>query len=185
VAAGAGFPTHPHDNMEIITYILDGALQHRDSMGTGSVIKPGDVQRMSAGTGVTHSEFNASKDDEVHLLQIWLLPDRDGITPSYEQKHFAEADRRDALKLVASRGAESGSIHVNQDVRLYASLLGKGKSVRHVIPTGRHAWLHLARGGLRVNDVSLKTGDAIAVSSEDKVDINGTEDSEFLLFDLG
>lgn len=184
VEAGAGFPTHPHEDMEIITYILDGALQHRDSMGTGSIIRPGDVQRMSAGTGVTHSEFNASKDEEVHLLQIWLMPEREGITPSYEEKHFAKAERSNVLKLVASRGGQQGSIHVNQDVSLYASLLDKNATVEHVIPKGRHVWLHLARGGLRVNDVAMKTGDAVAVSSEDKLQITATEDSEFLLFDL-
>ena len=184
VDGGAGFPTHPHNDMEIITYILEGALQHRDSMGTGSVIKPGDVQRMSAGTGVTHSEFNASRDERVHLLQIWLLPEREDLTPSYEQKHFSEADRANVLKLVASRGGEAGSIHINQDVRLYASLLGKGKTVEHTLSKGRHAWLQVARGGLRVNDLALATGDGLAVSSEDKLQITATEDSELLLFDL-
>ncbi len=185
VDGGAGFPTHPHNDMEIITYILDGALQHRDSMGTGSVIKPGDVQRMSAGSGVTHSEFNASRDESVHLLQIWLLPEREDITPSYEQKHFTEADRSNVLRLVASRGGEAGSVHVNQDVRLYASLLAKGKTVEHTLAKGRHAWLQVARGALRVNDLALGSGDGLAVSSEDKLQISATEGSELLLFDLG
>ncbi len=184
VDGGGGFPTHPHSDMEIITYILDGALQHRDSMGTGSVIAPGDVQRMSAGSGVTHSEFNASRDAPVHLLQIWLLPEREGITPSYEQKHFAKADRQDQLRLVASRGGEDGSIHINQDVRLYASLLAKGKTVEHTLTKGRHVWLQVAQGELRVNDVSLHTGDGLAVSAEDELRITATQDSEFLLFDL-
>ncbi|HSI06660.1 MAG: pirin family protein [Myxococcota bacterium] len=184
VDGGAGFPTHPHSDMEIITYILDGALQHRDSMGTGSVIKRGDVQRMSAGTGVTHSEFNASPDQQVHLLQIWLLPEREDLKPSYEEKHFSEDERSNVLKLVASRGGEAGSIHINQDVRLYASLLAKGKTVEHTIAKGRHAWLQVARGGLRVNDLALATGDGLAVSSEDKLQISATEDSELLLFDL-
>ena len=184
VDGGAGFPTHPHSDMEIITYILDGALQHRDSMGTGSVIKRGDVQRMSAGTGVTHSEFNASPDQQVHLLQIWLLPEREDLKPSYEEKHFSEDERSNVLKLVASRGGEAGSIHINQDVRLYASLLAKGKTVEHTIAKGRHAWLQVARGGLRVNDLALAAGDGLAVSSEDKLQISATEDSELLLFDL-
>lgn len=184
VDGGNGFGTHPHNDMEIITYILDGALQHRDSMGTGSVIKPGDVQRMTAGTGVTHSEFNASKSEPVHLLQIWLLPEREDLTPSYEEKHFAKADRQDQLRLVASRGGENGSIHVNQDVRLYASLLANGKTVEHTLAKGRHAWLQVAKGAVRVNDLQLATGDGLAVSAEDKLQITATADSEFLLFDL-
>ncbi len=184
VDGGAGFPTHPHNDMEIITYILDGALQHRDSMGTGSVIKPGDVQRMSAGTGVTHSEFNASQDKQVHLLQIWLLPEREDITPSYEQKNFSEGERTNVLRLVASRGGADGSVHVNQDVRLYASLLGKGNTVEHKLAKDRHAWLQVARGGLRVNDMALSAGDGLAVSAEEKLQITSTADSELLLFDL-
>lgn len=184
VDGGNGFGTHPHNDMEIITYILEGALQHRDSMGTGSVIKPGDVQRMTAGTGVTHSEFNASASEPVHLLQIWLLPEREDLKPSYEEKHFAKADRQDQLRLVASRGGENGSIHVNQDVRLYASLLASGKTVEHTLAKGRHAWLQVAKGGLRVNDLKLETGDGLAVSAEEKLQITATADSEFLLFDL-
>jgi redox-sensitive bicupin YhaK (pirin superfamily) len=184
VAGGGGFPTHPHDNMEIVTYILEGALQHRDSMGTGSVIRPGDVQRMSAGTGVTHSEFNASSDEPVHLLQIWLFPEKEGLKPSYEQKHFSTEERTNALKLVASRGGAEGSVHINQDVRLYASLLNAGQTVKTELAADRHAWLHVARGALTVNGQALKSGDAVAISNESALEIRASENSEFLLFDL-
>ena len=146
-----GFDTHPHRDMEIISYVLDGALAHRDSMGTGSVIRPGDVQRMSAGTGVYHSEFNASESEPVHFLQIWILPEKKGIDPGYEQKQFSEAERQGKLRLVASRGGRDGSITVHQDVSLYATLLSVGESVSHTIASQRHVWIHVARGAVKVN----------------------------------
>src|SRR5262249_1769136 len=148
---GKGFGTHPHRDMEIISYVLSGGLQHRDSMGTGSVIRPGDVQRMSAGTGVTHSEVNASPDETVHFLQIWILPDGRGYPPSYEQKHFTEAVRQGQLRLVASKDGREGSLTLHQDASLYASLLASGDRVAHALPQGRHAWLHVARGKVEVN----------------------------------
>lgn len=184
VAGGGGFPTHPHRDMEIVTYILDGALQHRDSMGTGSVIRPGDVQRMSAGTGVTHSEFNASHDEPVHLLQIWLFPEKEGLEPSYEQKHFSPAERSNVMRLVASRGGEQGSVHINQDVRLYASLLTAGQSVTQTLAATRHGWLHLARGSVTVNGTTIEAGDGLAISNETELTIAAKTDSELLLFDL-
>src|SRR5690242_6764300 len=146
VEGGKGFGTHPHRDMEIISYVLSGGLQHRDSMGTGSVIKPGDVQRMSAGTGVTHSEFNASPSELVHFLQIWIMPDRRGYAPGYEQKHFTEAERQGQLRLVASNDGRDGSLTIHQDARLYASLLAPGEPVTHDLAQGRYAWLHVARG---------------------------------------
>src|SRR5262245_5659987 len=146
VAPGAGFPTHPHRDMEIISYVLEGGLEHKDSMGTGSVIRPGDVQRMSAGTGVTHSEYNASKSELVHFLQIWLLPEQRNIKPSYEQKTFSADDKRKKLRLVGSRDGRDGSVTIHQDVDLYATRLEAGEALRHDLKPGRHAWVHVARG---------------------------------------
>ncbi len=148
VAPGMGFPTHPHRDMEILTYILEGALQHRDSMGTGSIIRPGEVQRMSAGTGVTHSEQNASRTDPVHLLQIWILPERKGIRPGYEQKQFEHSQLEGQLRLVAAGEPKDGAVKIHQDVSLYASILSPGQNVKHHLAAGRFAWLQVARGNV-------------------------------------
>ncbi len=184
VRGGRGFPTHGHRDMEIITYILSGALEHRDSMGTGSIIRPGDVQRMSAGTGVTHSEANPSRDEAVHLLQIWLLPAEQGLTPSYEQKAFTEEQKQGRLCLVASADGREGSVIVHQDASLYASVLSKDEEVGHSLTPERHAWLQVARGVVALNGELLNQGDGAAISSEEKVSIRGREDAEILLFDL-
>jgi redox-sensitive bicupin YhaK (pirin superfamily) len=185
VAAGKGFPTHAHRDMEIVTYVLDGALEHKDSMGNGSIIRPGDVQRMSAGTGVTHSEYNPSAADPVHLLQIWILPERDGMPPSYEQRHFSADAKRGALRLIASPGGEDGSVTVHQDVGLFAVLLERGDEVVHPLRKGRHAWGQIARGAVTLDGTALGEGDGAAVSDASSVVIRATEASEILLFDLG
>lgn len=179
-----GFPTHSHRDMEIITYILEGALEHRDSMGNSSIIRPGDVQRMSAGTGVSHSEANPSRTDPVHLLQIWILPERTGLNTSYEQKFFAEDEKRDKLGLVASRDGSNGSVTVHQDVSLYASLLNNGSEVTYQMQPKRYAWLQVARGAVTVNGLDLAQGDGAAIREEAKLIIAGKEQSEVLLFDL-
>jgi redox-sensitive bicupin YhaK (pirin superfamily) len=184
VAAGRGFPTHPHRDMEIITYVMSGALQHRDSMGNGSVIRPGDVQRMSAGTGVTHSEANPSPDEPVHLLQIWIMPGELGIRPGYEQKAFADEEKRGALRLVASPAGDDGSVRIHQDARLYAALVEAGQEVVHPIARGRHAWVQVARGQIELNGQPLAQSDGAAVSEEDELRIVGREPSEVLVFDL-
>ena len=185
VDPGHGFGTHPHRDMEIVTYVLEGALAHKDSMGTGSTIRPGEVQRMSAGTGVMHSEFNHSPSEEVHLLQIWLLPERKGIDPSYEQKEFPRESKLNRLRLVASPGGEDGSVTIHQDARLYASVLEEGKRVRHELGEGRYAWLQVARGEVSLNGAALKAGDGAAVERETALEITGkAPSSEFLLFDL-
>jgi len=184
VAPGRGFPTHAHRDMEIITYVLEGALEHRDSLGTGSVIRPGDVQRMSAGTGVRHSEANPSADEPVHLLQIWIEPAREGIAPGYEQKAFADEDKRGRLRLVASPDGAEGSVTIHQDVRLYATLLEPGQQVVHELRPGRHAWVHVARGTLTLNGEHLGAGDGAAASRESPLALIGDKDAEALLFDL-
>ncbi len=188
VEGGKGFGTHPHRDMEIISYVLSGSLQHRDSMGTGSVIRPGDVQRMSAGTGVTHSEFNGSPDELVHFMQIWILPDQRGYPPGYEQKHFSEQDRQGKLRLVASHDGRDGSVTIHQDASLYASLLTPGQSVEYDLGKDRHAWLHVAKGKLQVTGLGdgaeLATGDAGAFEKAGKIVLNPLEPSEVLLFDL-
>jgi redox-sensitive bicupin YhaK (pirin superfamily) len=187
VSGGKGFGTHPHRDMEIISYVLSGGLQHKDSMGTGSIIRPGDVQRMSAGTGVTHSEFNASPSDEVHFLQIWILPDARGIAPSYEQKHFTESERSGKLKLVASKDGREGSLTIHQDASLYAGLLAAGERASFALPTGRYAWLHVARGKVQVAGQELAAGDAGAFepgAATSEIVVEGREPSEVLLFDL-
>jgi redox-sensitive bicupin YhaK (pirin superfamily) len=184
VSPGKGFGTHPHRDMEIISYVLEGSLQHRDSMGTGSVIKPGDVQRMSAGTGVLHSEFNPSKNEPVHFLQIWLLPGARGIEPSYEQKTFPPEERRARLRVVASPDAREGSLRVNTDAIVYAGLFQKGDSIELPVAPDRHAWVQVARGRVRVNGSELKTGDGAAISEERLVRLEGVDDAEVLLFDL-
>jgi len=184
VEGGKGFGTHPHRDMEIISYVLSGAIAHKDSMGTGSVIVPGDVQRMSAGTGVTHSEFNASPTEVAHFLQIWLLPDSRGHAPSYEQKHFSEAERQGQLRLVASKDGREGSLTLHQDASLFASLLAPGERVVHALPSGRHAWLHVARGKIEVAGQELAAGDAGAFEDAGEIALVAREPSEILLFDL-
>jgi redox-sensitive bicupin YhaK (pirin superfamily) len=184
IAPAGGFPTHGHKEMEILTYVLEGALEHKDSMGNGSVIRPGDVQYMSAGTGVRHSEFNASNSETVHLLQIWLLPNRVGTAPRYDQRHFPVEERRGRLALIASPDARAGSIATYQDGLLYATVLGDGESVTHGIETGRQAYVHLARGEAQVNGQRLKSGDAARVQGEPEVRIEAVGDAEVLVFDL-
>ncbi len=184
IAGGAGFPTHPHRDMEIVTYVLEGALQHRDSMGNGSVIRPGDVQYMSAGTGVTHSEFNASETETVYLYQIWMFPDRKGHKPTYGQQHFAEADKRGKLRLVVSPDGREGSVKIRQDNELYATLLAPGETVKHELKPGRHAYVQVARGGVTLNGQALETGDGAAISEEQSIELAGVQDAEVLVFDL-
>jgi redox-sensitive bicupin YhaK (pirin superfamily) len=184
VAGGAGFPMHPHRDMEIVTYVLEGALEHRDSMGNGSVIKPGDIQYMSAGTGVTHSEFNASKSEPVHLYQIWMMPDKRGHKPAYDQKNFTEAEKRGKLRLLASPDGREGSIKIRQDNELYATVLGSGESVKHALKPDRHAYVQVARGAVNLNGKPLSTGDGAAISAEKSVELTGVQPAEVLLFDL-
>jgi len=185
VRPGAGFDTHGHRDMEIVSYVLEGALEHKDSIGTGSVIRPGDVQRMSAGTGIRHSEFNASKTEPVHFLQIWILPDRDGLPPSYDQRSFTEADKRGRLRLVASPDARDGSVQIHQDAAIYASLLDRGQEVRHALQGGRKGWLQLVRGAVELNGQVLNAGDGAAIEDEPEIRIAATRDDvELLLFDL-
>jgi quercetin 2,3-dioxygenase len=184
VAPGGGFPTHPHRDMEIITYVLEGALGHKDSLGTGSVIRPGDGQRMSAGHGIRHSEMNASDTDPVHLLQIWIMPDRGGIEPSYEQKTFPPEEKQGKLRVIASPDGENGSVTIHQDAKLYVSLLAPGEKVTHDLPQGRYAWLQVAKGSIELNGKQLQQGDGAAVSDEQKLTIAGKQDAEVLLFDL-
>ena len=184
VAPGAGFGMHPHKDMEIITYVLSGALAHKDSMGNGEALRPGEVQRMSAGSGILHSEFNASKTDPVHLLQIWIMPEKRGIEPSYEQKPFAQAERHNKLRVVVSPDARDGSLKIHQDASIHASMLDAGKSVMYELKPGRHAWLQIARGELDLNGTKLAAGDGAAVSDEKSLTIRAVENSEFLLFDL-
>ena len=184
VAPGQGFPTHSHRDMEIITYILSGALEHRDSMGSGSVIRPGDVQRMSAGTGVSHSEFNPSNSESVHLLQIWILPQSRGLAPSYEEKSFSEDERRGRLRLVASEDGREGSVTIQQDARLYAAILDAGAPVEHTLGANRYAWLQVARGAVKLNEFDLQQGDGAAVSNETDLTMFAQETAEILLFDL-
>lgn len=185
VAPGGGFPAHPHSDMEIVSYVLEGGLEHKDSLGTGSVIRPGDVQRMSAGTGVRHSEFNASKSEPVHFLQIWIIPEAVGIPPSYEQKSFPVGERSGKLRLIGSRNGRDGSVTIHQDVDLYASLLSKDDRVSHVIAPGRGGWLQVARGAIVLNGLALDEGDGVAISQSGPLTIEGAGDSEVLLFDMG
>lgn len=184
VSGGGGFPPHPHGDMEIISYVLEGALQHKDSIGTGSVIRPGDVQRMSAGTGIRHSEFNASKTDGVHFLQIWIIPEAKGLKPSYEQKTFTTEDKAGKLRLVGSRNGRDGSVTIHQDVDLYAAVLQAGESATHSLAEGRIAWIQVARGSLLVNGQELRAGDGLAVESAGELRLEGQENAEVLLFDM-
>jgi redox-sensitive bicupin YhaK (pirin superfamily) len=186
VKPGYGFPTHPHRDMEIITYVLEGSLEHRDSMGTGSVIRPGEVQKMSAGTGVRHSEFNHSKTEAVHLYQIWILPEKNGIKPMYEQKSIPAEEKQGKLRLVASpSGNGNGAVKLFQDAELYTAVLSKSDAVEYSLRDGRYAWVQVARGAVNVNGEELKAGDGAAVAQESKLTIRGsTDSSEVLLFDL-
>ena len=184
VEPGRGFGTHPHRDMEIVSYVLEGALAHKDSMGTGSTIRPGDVQRMSAGTGVTHSEFNASKEELVHFLQIWLLPAKQGTKPGYEQKAFTREEKLGRLRLIASPDGREGSVTIHTDASIHAGIFEQGATAELPIPSGRHAWVHVARGKAKVNGHDLGPGDALAMSDVPSVQIEGLESAEVLVFDL-
>jgi len=184
VTGGMGFGAHPHRDMEILSYVLEGGLAHKDSTGTDGVIRPGDVQRMSAGSGVVHSEFNASKTDAVHFLQIWLLPEKRGIQPGYEQKTFADADKRGVLRLVASRGAEGGSLTIHTDAKVYAGLFDQGESAKLELAPGRHAWIQVARGKVKVNGTELGEGDGASFTDERTISIEGVGGGEVIAFDL-
>ena len=184
VQPGTGFPPHSHRDMEIITYVLAGSLEHKDSLGTGSVIRPGEVQRMSAGTGITHSEYNGSKSELLHLLQIWILPAARGLKPGYEQRAFPAAERQDRLRLVASPDGCDGSLTIHQDVRLFAALLARDREVTHRLHAGRHAWVQVPRGGVTLNGVPLHAGDGAAVSDEAALHLHAGTAAEILLFDL-
>jgi redox-sensitive bicupin YhaK (pirin superfamily) len=184
VKPGEGFGTHAHRDMEILTWVLDGALEHKDSMGNGSVIRPGDLQRMSAGTGVTHSEFNPSPEAPVHFLQIWLLPRERGLPPGYEQKRFPPEERRGRLRLIAAGDGRDGAVTIHQAADLWTALLQPRESVRHALAPGRYAWVHVARGAVSLNGSTLGAGDGAAVSDEAALEIAGAADAEVLLFDL-
>jgi redox-sensitive bicupin YhaK (pirin superfamily) len=185
VAPGAGFPTHPHGDMEIISYVLEGGLAHRDSIGTGSVIKPGDVQRMSAGSGIRHSEFNASQTEPVHFLQIWIIPEEEGLEPGYEQKTFDADSKRGRLKLVGSRDGRDGSVTIHSDVDLYATLPGEGGTVTHKLAAGRIGWVQVARGTATLNGEELRPGDGVALDAGTEIVLTGTsDDAEVLVFDM-
>ncbi|MEA2902738.1 MAG: quercetin 2,3-dioxygenase [Alphaproteobacteria bacterium] len=185
VRAGAGFDTHSHRNMEIISYVLEGALEHKDSIGTGSVIRPGDVQIMSAGTGISHSEFNHSKNDPVHFLQIWILPKHKGIPPRYDQKSFPTSEKRGRLRLVGSNDGRDGSVAINQDVSMYDASLGAGDFVSQSLASGRKGWVQITRGSVEVNGKVASAGDGVAVEDETNITVSSQGDgSEFLAFDL-
>jgi redox-sensitive bicupin YhaK (pirin superfamily) len=179
-----GFGMHGHKDMEIVTYVLNGALEHKDSMGNGEALHPGEFQRMSAGTGIRHSEFNPSATEPVHLYQIWLLPRTKGIQPSYEQKKFPDSEKQDTLRLVASPDGADGSLTIHQDARIYLATLHEGTSVRHDLTTGRHAWLQVLRGQVKVNGIHLQTSDALAASEERLLTIVAEQPAEIMLFDL-
>jgi len=180
VDPGQGFGTHPHRDMEILTFVLEGVLEHKDSLGSGSVIRPGDVQRMTAGTGISHSEFNPSRTEPVHFLQVWILPERPGLEPSYEQRSFPSA----GLRLVGSRDGTEGSVRIHQDVLVYVARLSAGEDVVHALAPGRHAWIQMARGAAQVNGTRLAAGDGAALSEERSVTLRGVDDAEALVFDL-
>lgn len=184
IAAGGGFGMHPHRDFEIVTYVVSGRVEHRDSIGSGGIIGPGEVQRMSAGTGILHSEFNPSETEPLHLLQIWLTPARRGLTPSYEQKAFPSPERTGRWRLLASSDGRDGSVTIHQDVALYGTLLAPGDEIIHALAPGRHAWLQVARGAVTLNGKPLKAGDGAAVSDETNLIVRGVEESELLLFDL-
>ncbi len=180
----SGFGTHPHNDMEIVTFVISGALEHRDSMGNGSVIRPGDIQRMSAGLGVTHSEFNPSDTEPARIIQVWIFPERKGLPPGYEQKHFDETELENCLRLVASREGRDGSAVIHQDADIYRSVLAEGSTLAHEIREGRSLWIQIVRGGLRINEVTLKEGDGIGIT-EGRMELSGADGgADFLLFDL-
>lgn len=185
VAPGAGFPPHGHRDMEIVTWMLDGALSHRDSLGNGSTIRPGDAQWMSAGTGIRHSEYNGSGEAWAHLLQIWIEPDRQGHPPTWQERHFARADREHRLCVIAAPDGRDGALPIRADVAVLTGLLAFGDRVRHPLAPGRHAWVHCARGQVAVNGQPLTTGDAVALSDEAAVELHAGAGSEVLVFDLG
>jgi redox-sensitive bicupin YhaK (pirin superfamily) len=184
VEPGAGFGMHPHRDMEILSYVLEGALEHKDSMGTGSVIKPGDVQRMSAGSGVLHSEFNGSRTNAVHFLQIWITPNERGVKPGYEQKTISDAEKRRRLRLIASPGGRDGSVDIHADANVYAILLENGERVRHDLAKGRGAWVHVARGAAKVDGEPFRAGDGASTEDADTLVIEGIDGAEVLVFDL-
>jgi quercetin 2,3-dioxygenase len=184
VQPGQGFGTHGHRDMEIITYVLDGALEHKDSMGNGSVIRPGNVQRMSAGHGVRHSEFNASQSEPVHFLQIWIEPNVTGIDPGYEEKHFSDGEKRGRLRLIASPDARDGSLTIHQDAEVYAALLDGADQATHTLAAGRKAYVHVARGAVKVNGQPLTGGDGARISNESSIVFGDADNAEILLFDL-
>ena len=184
VTPGRGFGTHPHRDMEIFSYVLDGALEHKDSMGTGSVIRPGDVQMMSAGTGVRHSEFNHDAKEPVHFLQIWIMPERQGVEPSYEEKRFDEASKRGQLRLIVSPDGRDGSLRMNQDAYLYASILAAGDKLALELAQGRLGYVHVARGSVTVNGTVLDAGDALRLKDVVSIELEGGGDAEVLVFDL-
>ena len=184
VAPGQGFGTHGHRDMEIVSYVLGGALAHKDSMGTGSVLRPGDVQRMSAGTGVRHSEFNGSDKEEVHFLQIWIVPEKSGDKPGYEEKKFTDAEKRGRLRLIASRDGSEGSVTIFQDASIHAGLFAKGESARYELTPGRQAWVQVASGEVVVNGETLREGDGAAITGETAIQLQGTTGGEVLLFDV-
>jgi redox-sensitive bicupin YhaK (pirin superfamily) len=184
IAPGQGFGTHPHHDMEVVTYVLSGALEHRDSMGNGEILRPGEFQRMTAGTGIEHSEFNPSPNEPVHLYQIWLFPERKGLEPSYEQKAFPVSGRENRLQLVASRLGDDGSLMICQDARIFLANLSPGSSVTHTIAPGRHAWLQILRGRVTVAAIVLEAGDGVAVSDDPALTITAAATAEVMLFDL-
>jgi redox-sensitive bicupin YhaK (pirin superfamily) len=184
VEPGQGFGMHGHRDMEIITYVLEGALEHKDSMGNGSVIRPGNVQRMSAGTGVRHSEFNPSREERVHLLQIWIEPKFTGVRPGYEEKEFSPAEKTGRLRLIASPDGREGSVTIHQDALVYAALLDGRNEVAHALAPGRRAYVHIARGAVKLNGIELKGGDGAKIAGESKLEFGGAKQAELLLFDL-
>lgn len=184
VMQGRGFPLHPHEDMEIITYVLSGGLEHRDTLGNGSVIRPGDVQHMSAGTGIRHSEMNSSRVEEVHFLQIWIRPDARGHAPRYGQQHFPEGERTDRLRLVASADGRLGSIPIHQDAAMYVGSLRKGTIVEHRAAAQRKTWIQLARGALSVNGTAIAAGDGVSASEGGVLRLRASDDAELILFDL-
>lgn len=184
VQPGQGFGTHGHRDMEIITYVLEGALEHKDSMGNGSIIRPGNVQRMSAGTGVRHSEFNPSRAERVHFLQIWIEPNRTGVQPGYEEKQFGPAEKKGQLRLVASSDGREGSVTIHQDATIHAAMLDGKDAVKHRLAPGRRAYVHVARGAVKVNGTLLKGGDGVRIEDESTIDLKDAREAEVLLFDL-
>jgi quercetin 2,3-dioxygenase len=184
IAPGQGFGTHDHDNMEIVTYVLEGQLAHRDSLGSGDVLRPGEFQRMTAGTGISHSEFNGSQTEPVHLYQIWLLPERAGLEPSYEQKAFPQDERHNRLRLAASPDGRDGSLTIRQDARIYLGSIDEGRELTHALAGGRHAWLQVLKGNVDLNGLAMSAGDGAAISDDLSLAVRSKSSSEVMLFDL-